>query len=59
MAGGISGALVTTVLGIVVAIPTIVFHTIVKSRSDGVIQILEEQATGIIARRSEARSSAA
>ena len=59
MAGGISGALVTTVLGIVVAIPTIVFHTIVKSRSDGVIQILEEQATGIIARRSEANSSAA
>lgn len=58
MAGGISGALVTTVLGIVVAIPTIVFHTIVKSRSDGVIQVLEEQATGIIARRAEANASA-
>jgi len=54
MAGGISGALVTTVLGIVVAIPTILFHTIVKSRSDQVIHILEEQATGIIARRAEA-----
>jgi len=54
MAGGISGALVTTVLGIVVAIPTILFHTIVKSRSDNVIHILEEQATGIIARRAEA-----
>ncbi|MDG1852127.1 MAG: MotA/TolQ/ExbB proton channel family protein, partial [Gammaproteobacteria bacterium] len=59
MAGGISGALVTTVLGIVVAIPTIVFHTIVKSRSDGVIQVLEEQATGIIARRSEASGATA
>jgi biopolymer transport protein ExbB len=58
MAGGISGALVTTVLGIVVAIPTIVFHTIVKSRSDQVIHIMEEQATGIIARRSEAGSAA-
>ncbi len=55
MAGGISGALVTTVLGIVVAIPTILFHTIVKSRSDQVIHILEEQATGIIARRAEAQ----
>ena len=53
MAGGISAALVTTVLGIVVAIPTILFHTIVKSRSDNVVHILEEQATGIIARRAE------
>ena len=59
MAGGISGALVTTVLGIVVAIPTILFHTIVKSRSDQIIHIMEEQATGIIARRSEAGNSAA
>ncbi len=57
MAGGISGALVTTVLGIVVAIPTILFHTIVKSRSDQVIHILEEQAPGIIARRAEAQGS--
>jgi biopolymer transport protein ExbB len=57
MAGGISGALVTTVLGIVVAIPTILFHTIVKSRSDQVIHILEEQATGIIARRAEAQGT--
>jgi len=54
MAGGISGALVTTVLGIVVAVPTILMHTVVKSRSDRVIHIMEEQATGIIARRSEA-----
>lgn len=54
MAGGISGALVTTVLGIVVAVPTILMHTLVKARSDRVIHIMEEQATGIIARRSEA-----
>lgn len=54
MAGGISGALVTTVLGIVVAVPTILMHTVVKSRSDRVIHIMEEQATGIIARRAEA-----
>jgi biopolymer transport protein ExbB len=54
MAGGISGALVTTVIGIVVAVPTILLHTLVKSRSDRVIHIMEEQATGIIARRAEA-----
>ena len=54
MAGGISGALVTTVLGIVVAVPTILLYTLVKARSDRVIHIMEEQATGIIARRAEA-----
>jgi biopolymer transport protein ExbB len=54
MAGGISGALVTTVIGIVVAVPMILMHTMVKSRSDSIIHIMEEQATGIIARRAEA-----
>jgi biopolymer transport protein ExbB len=54
MAGGISAALVTTVIGIVVAVPMILMHTMVKSRSDNIIHIMEEQATGIIARRAEA-----
>ncbi|MDD9891722.1 MAG: MotA/TolQ/ExbB proton channel family protein [Gammaproteobacteria bacterium] len=53
MAGGISQALMTTVLGIVVAIPTIFMHTVVKSRSDNIIHILEEQATGMIAEKAE------
>ena len=43
----------TTVLGIVVAIPTIFMHTVVKSRSDNIIHILEEQATGMIAEKAE------
>jgi biopolymer transport protein ExbB len=53
MAGGISSALMTTVLGIVVAIPTIFMHTLLKSRSDNIIHILEEQATGMIAQKAE------
>lgn len=53
MAGGISSALMTTVLGIVVAIPTIFMHTVVKSRADAIIHILEEQATGMIAQKAE------
>ena len=53
MAGGISVALMTTVLGICVAIPTIFMHTIVKARSDTIIHILEEQATGMIAEKAE------
>ncbi|MFL2840306.1 MAG: MotA/TolQ/ExbB proton channel family protein [Pseudohongiellaceae bacterium] len=53
MAGGISGALVTTVLGISVAIPTVLIHTFIKSRSDRILHVMEEQATGIIARKAE------
>jgi len=57
MAGGISGALVTTVLGISVAIPTVLIHTLIKSRSDRILHVMEEQATGIIARKAESTGS--
>lgn len=57
MAGGISMALMTTVLGIVAAIPAILMHSWVKGKSDRIIHIMEEQATGIIARKAEATSS--
>lgn len=53
MAGGISQALVTTVLGLVVAIPTVLLHTLVSGRSKEVVQILEKQAVGIIAEHAE------
>jgi len=56
MAGGISMALMTTVLGIVAAIPAILMHSWVKSKSDRIIHIMEEQATGIIAKKAEASS---
>lgn len=53
MAGGISMALLTTVLGLTVAIPLTVIHSILQTRSRALIQILEEQAAGIIARNAE------
>ncbi len=53
MAGGISMALVTTVLGLVVAIPTVLLHSIVNSFSKSVIHVLEEQSAGIIAEHAE------
>ena len=59
MAGGISQALMTTVLGIVVAIPTIFMHTVVKSRADNITHILEQQATGMIAQKAEREARAA
>ncbi len=53
MAGGISQALVTTVLGLVVAIPTVFLYTMLNTRSRSIISILQEQSAGIIAERSE------
>ena len=53
MAGGISQALVTTVLGLCVAIPTVFLHTLASTRARNITQILEEQATGMVASRSE------
>ncbi len=54
MAGGISSALVTTVLGLLVAIPVVLLHTIVNGRAQRIIHVLNEQATGIVAEHSEA-----
>ena len=51
MAGGISKALVTTVCGLVVAIPTVLLHTAAASRAKRVEEILEEQSAGMVARR--------
>lgn len=53
MAAGISMALVTTVEGLVVAIPTLLLHSFVAGASKTVIHILEEQSAGIIAVHAE------
>lgn len=53
MAGGISQALVTTVLGLTVAIPLVLLHSVVASRSKALIEVLEEQSAGIIAKQAE------
>jgi len=53
MAGGISQALVTTVLGLVVAIPTTLAHSFLQSSARSVVEVLEEQATGIVAEKAK------
>lgn len=45
----ISQALVTTVLGLVVAIPLLFLHSLLASRSKALIQLLEQQSAGLIA----------
>lgn len=49
MAGGISQALVTTVQGLVVAIPMLFSHNLVSSFSRSLVQILDERSAGMLA----------
>lgn len=56
MAGGISQALVTTVLGLVVAIPTVFAHWFVSNKARNIEGILEEQAAGLIAEKYEGQA---
>lgn len=51
MAGGISSALVTTVLGLLVAIPTLLAHTVLNTKARNLLHILREQSAGILAQR--------
>ena len=53
MASGISKALMTTVLGLCVAIPTTLLHALVSARSKGIVHVIEEQSAGIIAEHAE------
>jgi len=50
MAGGISTALMTTVLGLVTAIPLLFAYTYLASKSNRIVSILEEQSIGMLAK---------
>lgn len=56
MAGGISTALVTTVLGLVAALPLMLVHALVSGRSKSLLHVLEEQSAGLIAEHAEKES---
>ena len=49
MAGGISQALVTTMLGLIVAAPLLFLHSYAENYSRSIIGFLEEKASGIVA----------
>ena len=56
MAGGISQALMTTVLGLVVAIPMVLIHTLVSGQSRKIVNIIQSQSAGLVAKHSEKNS---
>lgn len=43
MAGGISQALITTVLGLIVAVPAVLLHGLVAARGKAVVEVLKQQ----------------
>lgn len=53
MAGGISQALVTTVLGLVVAIPTLLLHNLVQGKATKINEVLEQEAIALVALSAE------
>lgn len=53
MASGISKALVTTMLGLIVAIPLLFLHSLLLSKSQALMQILYQQSAGLVVVRSE------
>ena len=57
MAGGISEALVTTMLGLIAAIPLLILHSFCSSLARSIQGTLEEQSAGIVARHVESKSA--
>lgn len=53
MAGGISQALVTTVLGLTVAIPTLLIHNMLATRAKRITDILQQESVAIIATQAD------
>jgi biopolymer transport protein ExbB len=59
MAGGISQALVTTMLGLTVAIPLVLLHALVANSTKHIVDVLDEQSAGLIATQAEKVSAGA
>ncbi len=57
MAGGISMALVTTVLGLVAAMPLLLAHNILSTQAENIRNILEKQGIGLVAEQAESEGS--
>lgn len=53
MAGGISMALITTVMGLIAALPLLLIHSLLHSRANVLINIIEQQSAGLIAQQAE------
>jgi len=53
MSGGISEALITTALGLVIAIPLMLLHSFLSGKSNRLIHILDEQSAALVANHAQ------
>jgi biopolymer transport protein ExbB len=58
MANGISQAMIATLLGLGIAVPLLFANAWLQSISKSIVQILDEQSTGLLAERLEGKSNA-
>ena len=58
MAGGISQALITTVLGLVVAVPAVLLHAVVNARARSLVNLLTQQVAILTGDRLAQRNAA-
>ena len=59
MANGISQAMIATLLGLGIAVPLLFANAWLQSISKSIVQILDEQSTGLLAERLEGKADAA
>ena len=57
MAAGISQAMIATLLGLGIAVPLLFANAWLQSISKSIVQILDEQTTGLLAERMEGKAS--
>jgi biopolymer transport protein ExbB len=58
MADGIGQAMMATVMGLGIAIPLLFLNSLLQARSKKIVQVLDEQSTGMLAEIIEAKASA-
>lgn len=49
LSNGISQALLTTKFGLIAAVPLMLLHSLLSSKSDGIVHIIEHQSAGLLA----------
>ena len=57
MSDGISQALVTTVMGLVVAIPLLLLHSFISGKSNSIVQVLDEKSKSFVALLAESNQT--
>jgi biopolymer transport protein ExbB len=57
MAGGIGAAMIATLLGLGIAVPMLFANALLNTLSRSIVQILDEQSTGILAENIEKRKN--